>query len=261
MMICAPSASLYASPDVRSEHIDEALFGMSCTILDTVSGFYKVKMFYNYEGYIEKPFVCEQLHEPNMIVTVPYSDLLPDSRNFYRPVMTLPQGSLVDVGFSEKFERYGFVVLPNKKVYYIHKKHITAIPKAKTKSETEIRESITSNALSYLGTQYRWGGKTHAGIDCSGLAFMAYYLSGILIYRDADITKSPNVRPIRFHDAKAGDLLYFPGHMAVYLGDGEFIHSSAKEGRVIISSICPDSEIYDDFLAKNLSHTGTVFNG
>lgn len=261
MIICTPTAPLYKTPDLHSEHIDEALYGMPCEILDTVNGFYKVNMFYGYEGYVEKPFVCEQLHEPNRMVSVSFSDLLPDSKNFYRPIMTLPQGALLDVGFSEQFERYGFLVLPSKRVYYIHKKHIKSLPSKKEKTETELRESITANALSYLGTQYRWGGKTHAGIDCSGLAFMAYYLSGILIYRDADITKSPNVHSIRFHDAKAGDLLYFPGHMAVYLGDGDYVHASAREGQVYISSFCPDSEVYDEFLAKNLSHTGTVFHG
>lgn len=261
MTICTPTASLYATPDLRSEHLDEALYGMSCTVLDTVSSFYKIKMFYGYEGYVEKTSVCEQLHEPNMMVTISFSDLLPESKNYYSPIMTLPQGSLIDVGFSEKFDRYGFVALPTKRVYYIHKKHIKPLPNTKVckKNEDTLRQEITDHALSYLGTQYRWGGKTHSGIDCSGLAFMAYYLNGILIYRDADITKSPNVHEIPFSQAKAGDLLYFSGHMAVYLGNDNFVHSSAREGRVCISSFNLDSKGYDEYLAKNLLHTGTIF--
>lgn len=261
MIICTPAASLYAAPDLRSEHKDEVLFGMSCTVLDTVSGFYKVKMFYGYEGYIEKPFVCKQLHEPNMMVSASFSDLLPEGKNFYRPIMTLPQGALLDIGFSEKFERYGFAVLPTKRIYYIHKKHIKPLPEKKVskKSEEELRAQITASALSYLGTQYRWGGKTHSGIDCSGLAFMAYYLNGIIIYRDADIGKSSNVHEIPFSQAKSGDLLYFPGHMAVYLGNNEFVHASAREGVVCIGSFSPESENYDAFLTKNLLHTGTIF--
>ena len=261
MIICAPSAPLYAQPDIRSEHVDEALFGMGCTVLETVSGFYKVNMFYGYEGYIEKPYVCERLHEPNMMVCISFSDLLPEGKNFFRPVMTLPKGALLDVGFSEKFERYGFAALPNKRVYYIHKKHIKPLPVTGYGrcGEEVLRSRIAEDALSYLGTQYRWGGKTPAGIDCSGLAFMAYYLNGIIIYRDADITKSPNVRKIPFSEAKKGDLLYFPGHMAVYLGNGEYVHASAKEGRVCIYSFNPEDGNYDETLAKNLLHTGTIF--
>ncbi|PKM63106.1 MAG: glycoside hydrolase [Firmicutes bacterium HGW-Firmicutes-21] len=261
MIICVPNAPLYAAPDLKSEHIDEALFGMGCTVLDTVSGFYKIRMFYGYEGYIEKPFICEPLHKPNMMVSVPFSDLLPEGRNFYRPVMTLPQGSLVDVGFSEQFERYGFVVLPNKRVYYMHKKHIKPLPDAAVakNNETALRSCITAAALSYLGTQYRWGGKTHCGIDCSGLAFMAYYLNGVIIYRDAVIEKSPDIREIPFSEARSGDLLYFPGHMAVYLGNDKYIHASAKEGLVCIFSFNPKDENYDEYLANNLLHTGTIF--
>ncbi len=258
-IICVPKAPLYRAPDLRSEYIDEALFGMGLTILDTVSGFYKVKMFYGYEGYVEKPFVCDQLHEPSWMVSISFADLLPEAENFYRPVMTLPQGSLLDVGFSEKFERYGFVVLPNKRVFYIHKNHIKPLPKTKNKNEAELRKNIVASAFSYLGTQYRWGGKTNEGIDCSGLAFMTYYLNGIIIYRDAVIEKSPDVREIPFSEAKPGDLLYFPGHMAIYLGNGEFIHSSARAGCVCTGSFSPDSEKYDEYLAKNLKHTGTIF--
>ena len=258
-IICVPKAPLYRAPDLQSEYVDEALYGMGLTILDTVSGFYKVKMFYGYEGYVEKPFVCDQLHEPNMMVSISFADLLPEAENFYRPIMTLPKGSLLDVGFSEQFEKHGFVVLPNKRVYYIHKNHIKSLPKTKNKNEAELRRKIVTSAFSYLGTQYRWGGKTNEGIDCSGLAFMAYYLNGILIYRDAIIEKSPNVRDIPFSEARSGDLLYFPGHMALYLGNGEFIHASARAGYVCTGSFSPEAENYDEYLAKNLIHTGTIF--
>ncbi|MFR6589933.1 MAG: C40 family peptidase [Gallintestinimicrobium sp.] len=54
-------------------------------------------------------------------------------------------------------------------------------------SEEAFRESIMQTAYSCLGTQYRWGGKTACGIDCSGLAFMSYFRNGILIWRDAAI--------------------------------------------------------------------------
>ena len=77
------------------------------------------------------------------------------------------------------------------------------------RSEEAFRESIVQTAYSYLGTQYRWGGKTACGIDCSGLAFMSYFRNGILIWRDAAIKEGYPVHEIPIEQAKPGDLLFF----------------------------------------------------
>lgn len=76
-------------------------------------------------------------------------------------------------------------------------------------SEEAFRESIVQTAYSYHGTQYRWGGKTACGIDCSGLAFMSYFRNGILIWRDAAIKEGYPVHEIPIEQAKPGDLLFF----------------------------------------------------
>ena len=66
----------------------------------------------------------------------------------------------------------------------------------------------------YLGTEYRWGGKSGRGIDCSGLVSSAYMQCGVLIYRDARIVEGWPMHQIPFADKKRGDALYFPGHIA-----------------------------------------------
>ncbi|MBR4279122.1 MAG: C40 family peptidase, partial [Clostridia bacterium] len=80
---------------------------------------------------------------------------------------------------------------------------------------------------------------TPYGVDCSGLCFNAYRFNGINIWRDADFERSESLRKIDLAEAKKGDLLFFKGHVAMYLGDGEIIHASASAGRVVI-------ENYDD---------------
>lgn len=129
--------------------------------------------------------------------------------------------------------------------------------------ETErlLRSSILRYAESYLGTQYRWGGKSHAGIDCSGLAFMAYYMCGILIYRDAAIADGYPVHEIPSSQMKPADLLYFPGHVALYLGDGKFIHATGnlKTFGCTINSLNAGDPDYRGDLAESLIAVGSIF--
>ena len=44
--------------------------------------------------------------------------------------------------------------------------------------ETQTRANLIEDARLYLGTSYRWGGKTPYGVDCSGFTAMAYMLNG-----------------------------------------------------------------------------------
>ncbi|MBR2328429.1 MAG: C40 family peptidase, partial [Clostridia bacterium] len=67
------------------------------------------------------------------------------------------------------------------------------------------------------------------------------------------------VRSISCACAEMGDLLYFPGHMAMYLGDGRYIHATAREGRVCINSLEQDSPLYREDLADSFIYAGSVF--
>lgn len=128
--------------------------------------------------------------------------------------------------------------------------------------EDSFREKLVQTAKSYLGTQYRWGGKTPLGIDCSGLTSMAYMLNGVYIYRDAGLVPGFAVKEIQYECMKKGDLIYFPGHIAMYIGDGEYIHSTAREGSdgVVINSLERKSARYREDLAQSICAVGSIFS-
>ena len=103
------------------------------------------------------------------------------------------------------------------------------------------------------------------GIDCSGLAFMSYLMCGILIYRDARIMPGFPVREIPMGNpaetAKKGDLLFFPGHVAISLGEGRFVHSTAYPGCgcVTVNSLNEEDPDYREDLKERLIAVGSIF--
>ena len=128
-------------------------------------------------------------------------------------------------------------------------------------SEEAFRNALAEQAKKYLGTEYRWGGKSGRGIDCSGLVSSAYMQCGVLIYRDARIVEGWPMHQIPFADKKRGDALYFPGHIALYLGEGRYIHSTgaSASGGVVINSLDPNDPLYREDLVKSLYAVGSVF--
>lgn len=128
-------------------------------------------------------------------------------------------------------------------------------------SEEAFRNGLAEQAKKYLGTEYRWGGKSGRGIDCSGLVSSAYMQCGVLIYRDAKLVEGWPMHKIPLEQAKRGDALYFPGHIALYLGEGRYIHSTgaARSGGVVLNSLDPADPLYREDLVKSLYAVGSLF--
>lgn len=129
-----------------------------------------------------------------------------------------------------------------------------------SQGENQLREGAARSALSYLGCAYRWGGKSPLGIDCSGLTFMSWMEQGILIYRDAHIKDKYPVREISRDELKKGDLIFFPGHVGMYLENDRFVHATgyAASFCVCVSSLNPSDPDYRADLAGNISMCGSV---
>lgn len=124
------------------------------------------------------------------------------------------------------------------------------------------RDDITEAALSYMGVQYRWGGHSGDGIDCSGLVSMAYLLNGVLIYRDAGILPEYPVHKIPWDAKQPGDLMFMKGHVAMYLGDNRYLHSTgyARDHGVVFGSLNPEDPQYRKDLEGKWLQAGSIFD-
>jgi cell wall-associated NlpC family hydrolase len=93
-------------------------------------------------------------------------------------------------------------------------------------------EDLAAAASLYLGCPYLWAGRSFLGIDCSGLVQEAFRDLGIAVPRDTDMqrdTIGEHVEAASLADLRRNDLIYIPGHVMIYVGDGSVIHASGGE--------------------------------
>ncbi len=74
-------------------------------------------------------------------------------------------------------------------------------------------------AWAQVGKRYCWGGTGPACFDCSGLVQRAYAMAGVRLPRTADAIAS-ELPEIPLNEVRAGDILWWPGHVGLYAGNG-----------------------------------------
>lgn len=261
---------LMGAPTWESTVEDEALYGMVVEILEeAASGWYRVRTHYRYEGFAsaeqllldqEKVAAWEAL--PKQVVrNKNFCDVLSVpkvqgwhlqhlARGCVIAVIGEPEGGYQKVRLADG--REGFVMAGILDTY-----HTAPI----SEEETVLRKALVDAAMLYQGTHYRWGGKSPMGIDCSGLCSMAYMLCGILIHRDAKILEGFPIREIPMEAMKPGDLIFFPGHVAMYLGNSRYCHSTAKAGSdgFVINSLDPADPDFRADLKEKITQIGSIF--
>lgn len=168
-------------------------------------------------------------------------------------IVTLEHGhKLTIIGTSNNWYK---VKTPAGTLGWVHSDYVTktesiasrgAATRTQSKTDSELSKEIVSYAKKFLGVKYVWGGNTPAGFDCSGFVKYVYAHFKFNIERVASSQAKQGTK-VSKANLKAGDLVFFDtngglnkvNHVGIYIGDGNFIHSSSGSSahKVVISNL------------------------
>ena len=95
---------------------------------------------------------------------------------------------------------------------------------------------IANYALQFVGCPYVAGGTSLTnGCDCSGFTQGVYSHFGISIPRSS-YAQSAGGDEVSFDQAQAGDIIYYGGHVGIYIGNNMIVHASTAATGIKISS-------------------------
>lgn len=96
--------------------------------------------------------------------------------------------------------------------------------------------SVASFALQFVGNPYKAGGTSLTnGADCSGFTQSVYAKFGISLPRTSGAQASVG-RGVSYSEAKAGDLICYSGHVAIYIGGGKIVHASTSKKGICVTA-------------------------
>ncbi len=225
--VVAPAVALRKAPEAGRALETELIFGEIFDVYEFRGGWaWGQARRDGYVGYVEERALSSALPAPTHRVGALRGFLYPGPGIKTTPLGFLPFGAEVAVeeaegGFSRLAEGYVF------------SGHLAPLD--------TFEADPVAIAETFLGSPYLWGGKSSLGLDCSALVQTACHACGIAAPRDSDMQEKVLGERIEIPNDPAhyrrGDLLFWPGHVAMARGDGTMIHATAFSMNVIVEPL------------------------
>lgn len=97
-------------------------------------------------------------------------------------------------------------------------------------------QQIAEFACKYVGYPYKAGGTSLTeGADCSGFVWAVYKAFGYSLPRSS-YAQSGIGKAVSYSEAQPGDIIYYGGHVGIYIGNGQIVHASTERTGIKITS-------------------------
>lgn len=108
-------------------------------------------------------------------------------------------------------------------------------------TDGSLGQQVAAYALQFVGNKYVYGGTSLTnGADCSGFTLAVYANFGVSLPHSAKAQNKKGANVGSIDNAIPGDLVYYSGHIGIYIGDGKIVHASNPRKGIIISEATYD---------------------
>ena len=226
--VVAPSAPLKPAPSPEASLDSELVRGEEVLVFDaTGEGWSFVQSRVDgYVGYAPSDALGSAEPAPTHRVTALRTFIYPGPDMKLPAIAALSLGSTITLaGEAEtRGTRFGLLTGGEGAVFLGHVDPIDAPPEP----------DFVAVAERFVGIPYLWGGRTSLGLDCSALVQVALRAAGTAVLRDTDMQRDTIGTALDPGAGTArGDLVFWPGHVAVVLGDGRIVHASGRHMSVV----------------------------
>jgi N-acetylmuramoyl-L-alanine amidase len=217
----------------------EVLFGETAEVLSQQNGFMQVRLVTdNYEGWVPSTGVTGVLGTgaletgtatpPPMRITAASVFVTRDADVKSPALLRLSMGALVSV--VEHGPDWLEIILPQE----LHEERDEVlhgfVPANAVCSIDHYASDYVSIAETLLNAPYLWGGRTSAGLDCSALVQLALQAVGTASPRNSGAQLSwakARGRVVEQTELQRGDLMFWPGHVAICQSTSHMLHANA----------------------------------
>ncbi|RYD51909.1 MAG: hydrolase [Sphingobacteriales bacterium] len=234
LLVCTVyAAPLRATATHRAEQVSQLLFGETAQLLEEdANGWCRVQCTWDgYEGWCRRSML---LDVSGRNARMGGNKMVMSSRSFLQTAeggeIPLPLGAML-WGLRHNLVDLGFT----KGCFKGRRERLSHLSVAKN--------DPVAAAMQYRETPYGWGGRTQAGIDCSGLIQMAFKLCGQAVPRDAwqqaligetvDFLQHSQSGDVAFFDNEDGRII----HVGLLVDPSHILHATETSGRTVIDRI------------------------
>lgn len=228
--VVVPSAGLRREPRSDAGIETEALMGDLVTVYEeTIEGWAWAELAIDgYVGYLPVEALGAAVPVPTHRVASLRTFVYPAAEMRLPPVAQLSMGASVAVAGETEKRGLAYALLADGRA--IVARHLVPLT-AKVADWVAVAER-------FVGTPYLWGGATAQGLDCSGLVQLAGRMASLAVPRDTDLQEAGFGHPVPLDTGRTrparGDLLFWPGHVAIRLDGKRLLHASGFHMEVVV---------------------------